>query len=227
MSTLPRTEQTKAGRSSAAVIGVAGGIALGMWLASAMTLMDRQAARPMDEQEPTPPAITRGAVEPVAELVDEPEPWRPRRVPARAEIKPAINEEAVTEARVTEARITEARVIDAPIKAAPEAPKLVLTVPVTAPELHNRIKPVLARGTKINLAVEGFSDAEQFATLAHAARNTQVPFILLKHRVLTEHQSLSDAIRASKPDLDAEAEVQRARNAAKSDLAALKPIAND
>ena len=88
------------------------------------------------------------------------------------------------------------------------------------------MKPVLARGTKINLAVEGFSDAEQFATIAHAARNTQVPFILLKHRVLTEHRSLADAIRASKPDLDAEAEVERARSAAKSDLAALNAKAN-
>ncbi len=101
-----------------------------------------------------------------------------------------------------------------------------MTVPVTAPALHNRMKPVLARGTKINLAVEGFSDAEQFATIAHAARNTQVPFILLKHRVLTEHRSLADAIRASKPDLDAEAEVERARSAAKSDLAALNSAAN-
>ena len=93
--------------------------------------------------------------------------------------------------------------------------------------LSDRMKPVLARGTKIDLAVEGFNDAEQFATLAHAARNTQVPFILLKHRVLTEHRSLADAIRASKPDLDAEAEVERARSAAKADLAALNAVAND
>jgi hypothetical protein len=110
--------------------------------------------------------------------------------------------------------------------AATEAPRLVMTVPVTAPELHDRIKPVLARGTKINLAVEGFSDAEQFATVAHASRNTQVPFILLKHRVLTEGQSLADAIRASKPDLDANAEVARARTAAKEDIAALQTSAN-
>jgi hypothetical protein len=53
-----------------------------------------------------------------------------------------------------------------------------------------------------------------------------VPFILLKHRVLTERQSLAAAIRASKPDLDAEAEVERARRAAKSDLAALNAVAS-
>ena len=71
------------------------------------------------------------------------------------------------------------------------------------------------------LAIEGFSDAEQFATVAHAAKNTQVPFILLKHRVLTEGQSLEQAIRASKPDIDAKAEVAKARAAAKSDIAAV------
>ena len=83
------------------------------------------------------------------------------------------------------------------------------------------MKPVLARGTKLPVAAEGFRDAEQFATLAHAAQNTQVPFILLKHRVIAEGQSLEQAIRASKPEIDAKGEVARARAAAKSDIAAL------
>ena len=83
------------------------------------------------------------------------------------------------------------------------------------------MKPVLARGTKLPLAVEGFSSAEQFATIAHASRNTQVPFLLLKHRVLTEGQTLEAAIRASKPDIDARMEANRAREEAKSDMQAL------
>lgn len=188
----------KTGTNSAAIIGVAGGIALGMWIASAITLMDPEPAN----QATT---VTQQATEPVAVPVVEPPAVKTRRVVTRAAAaKPALT---------------------APVEKA-EAPKLVMTIPVTAPALHNRMKPVLARGTKINLAVEGFGDAEQFATIAHAARNTQVPFILLKHRVLTEHQSLADAIRASKPDLDANAEVQRARSAAKSDLLALNAAAN-
>jgi len=183
----------KTGTTSAAVIGVAGGIALGMWLASAITLMDRE---PADQAA----AVTQQVTEPADIPLVEPPAVKTRRVVPRAAVaKPAVT---------------------APV-AKPELPKLVMTVPVTAPALHNRMKPVLARGTKYNLAVEGFSDAEQFATIAHAARNTQVPFILLKHRVLNEHRSLADAIRASKPDLDADAEVQRARSAAKSDLRAL------
>ena len=97
-------------------------------------------------------------------------------------------------------------------------PKLVMTIPVSAPELHARMKPVLARGTKLPLAVEGFTSAEQFATIARAARNTQVPFILLKHRVLTEGQSLEEAIRLSRPDIDAKTEVLRAKGEARADI---------
>ena len=189
-------QEAKAGRTSAIIIGITGGIALGMWIASAITLMDQDAAKQAH-------AVTRQDVEAVAAPVVEPPAVKTRRI-ARAAAKPTI-------AAPTETT---------------KAPRLVMTVPVTAPELHDRMRPVLARGTKINLAVEGFSDAEQFATLAHAAKNTQVPFILLKHRVLTEHRSLADAIRASKPGLDAEAEVERARSAAKSDLAALSATAN-
>jgi hypothetical protein len=97
-----------------------------------------------------------------------------------------------------------------------------MTIPVSAPELHARMKPVLARGTKLPLAVEGFASAEQFATLAHAARNTQVPFILLKHRVLIEGQTLEDAIRASNPDVDAKTEALKAMGEARGDMLALR-----
>jgi hypothetical protein len=118
------------------------------------------------------------------------------------------------------ARVSKPAAVEAP--ASESAPRLVMTIPVSAPELHARMKPVLARGTKMPLAVEGFTSAEQFATLAHAAKNTQVPFILLKHRVLSEGQSLEAAILASRPDVDAKAEVTRARASAKEDIAALR-----
>ena len=91
-----------------------------------------------------------------------------------------------------------------------------------APELHERLKPVLNRGTKMDLAANGFRDAEQFATVAHAARNTAIPFVVLKHRVLDEGQTLTEAIRAAKPEADAKAEAARARDAARADLAAIE-----
>jgi hypothetical protein len=101
--------------------------------------------------------------------------------------------------------------------ASPVAP----AVSVSEPKLHDRLKLVLNRGARMDLAADGFSSAEQVATVAHAARNTNVPFVVLKHRVLNEGRSLADAIHEAKPDIDARAEVKRAREAAKADLAAV------
>ena len=172
----------KTGQTSAAVLGLVGGVALGVWIGAEMT-SGRVAEAPV------------AAVQPVATPAAEPVAVVPRRT----------------------ARVRLASAVPAPT----EAPKLLMTIPVSAPELHARMKTVLARGTKIPIAVEGFKDAEQFATIAHAARNTQVPFILLKHRVLAEGQSLEQAIHASKPYLDAATEVERARSEARNDIAAL------
>jgi len=179
------------GKTSAASLGLVGGLALGVWIGSEMT-SGREAVTP------GPAVVTTQAADVPAVT---PQPNKPKRVTRVARVsRPAA-------------------VVEAP---APEsAPKLVMTIPVSAPELHARMKPVLARGTKLPLAADGFKDAEQFATLAHAAKNTQVPFILLKHRVIVEGQSLEDAIRASKPDIDARSEVARARASAKSDIAAV------
>jgi len=89
------------------------------------------------------------------------------------------------------------------------------------PEVREHLKPLLNRGANMEIASEGFRDAEQFAAVAHAARNTNVPFMVLKHRVLTEGKSLAAAIRESKPEIDAAAEARRAREEARRDLAAM------
>lgn len=182
------------GKTSAATLGLVGGLALGVWIGSEMT-SGRQATAP------EPAAVTAQGPEVPAPAAQPETPKRVQRA-ARAAASPAA--------------------VETPT---PEAPRLVKAIPVSAPELHERMKPVLARGTKLPLAAEGFASAEQFATLAHASKNTQVPFILLKHRVLTEGQSLEDAIRASNPDVDARAEVARARAAAKEDIASLSASA--
>ena len=95
------------------------------------------------------------------------------------------------------------------------------TVAVSAVELHDRLKPLLKSGADMSVASGGFKSAEQFATVAHAAQNTDVPFMLLKHRVLNEGDTLVAAIRKSKPDIDAVVEVDRARAEARADLAQL------
>jgi hypothetical protein len=99
---------------------------------------------------------------------------------------------------------------------------MVAAIPASAPAVHDRLKPVLNRGTNVAIAAEGFSTAEQFATVAYAARNTEVPFMVLKYRVLDEGKTLAAAIRESKPGVNAAAEVVRARAAARQEISALK-----
>jgi hypothetical protein len=93
-----------------------------------------------------------------------------------------------------------------------------VAVSMWEPELRDRVKAVLNPGAKPEIAAAQFSTAEQFLTVAHAARNTQVPFMVLKHRVLNEGRSLADAIEEYKPELNAKDEVTRARSAARADL---------
>lgn len=113
-----------------------------------------------------------------------------------------------------------------PKRSAPEAPAVTAsvttpTIPAAAPALHVRLKPLLNKGADMGIASEDFDTAEQFAAVAHAARNTSVPFMVLKDRVLYKGKSLEDALREFKPDLNAAAEAQRARSEAKSDLSEL------
>ena len=74
----------------------------------------------------------------------------------------------------------------------------------------------------MGVAAEEFDGAEQFAAVAHAARNTNVPFMVLKHRVLNEDKSLEAAIHEFRPDLNAAVEAERARAEAKSDISSLR-----
>jgi hypothetical protein len=84
------------------------------------------------------------------------------------------------------------------------------------------LKPLLNKGANMNLASEGFGDAEQFAAVAHAARNTEIPFMVLKHRVVNEDASLAAAIHEIRPDLNGAVEARRAHTQAKSDISALE-----
>jgi len=84
------------------------------------------------------------------------------------------------------------------------------------------VKPLLNRGTNMSVAAEGFHSAEQFAAVAHAAKNTDVPFMVLKHRVLVEKKPLSTAIRESKPDINVAAEAALALGEARRDISSIE-----
>jgi hypothetical protein len=93
------------------------------------------------------------------------------------------------------------------------------------PRVQQALKPVLNRGAKMEIAAKGFLTAEEFATVAHASRNTNVPFMVMKHRVLSEKKPYTDTIastiREFKPELNAKAELARAQREAREDLANL------
>jgi len=103
--------------------------------------------------------------------------------------------------------------------AKPAAPR-VARIDATRPDVEARLKPLLNRGANMKIAAEGFQNAEQFAAVAHAARNTDVPFMLLKHRVLIEGKTLTQAIHESRP-ANAAREAARARREARTDMTAL------
>jgi hypothetical protein len=140
--------------------------------------------------------------------------------PAQTMTVPASSEEQAPARQTPRARSTANRNAATPARVRPsaEAPS---ALSASEPRLHDRLKPVLNRGARMTVAAEGFRSAEQFAAVAHAARNTNVPFMVLKHRVVTEGQTLEAALRDVKPDVDAKAEVAKAEAAAKSDVAAI------
>ena len=87
------------------------------------------------------------------------------------------------------------------------------------PELEKRLHPLLNRGADLSIASGGFNTAEDFAAAAHAARNTNVPFMVLRHAVVDERKSLKEAIHLLKPDTNASSEATLARAEARMDLA--------
>lgn len=103
----------------------------------------------------------------------------------------------------------------------PPAPQLTLVPAASAQPVQKHVRLLLNRGTDVRQAAEGFPNALQLMTVAHAARNTEIPFLVLKHRVLTARKPLAVAISEFKPELDEVAEVNRARAEARADLAKL------
>ncbi len=95
------------------------------------------------------------------------------------------------------------------------------SVPPSTPKLQTALKPLLNRGTNMTKAADGFQSGVQFAAVAHAAKNTAVPFVVLKHRVLNEKKTLAVAIHESKPQLNAKREATKAWDQARTEVSEL------
>ena len=86
------------------------------------------------------------------------------------------------------------------------------------PSVARRLTSLLDRNVQMADAAQGFADPIMFAAVVHAADNLNVPFVLLKDRVLARGTSLLDAIRAVKPGVNAGIEARRAYDQARSSL---------
>lgn len=129
----------------------------------------------------------------------------------------AVADTSLTASEIVHAPATETRRADM----ARETATRIASVAPSAPDLHKRLRPVLSKGANMQIAADGFESAEQFATVAYLSRNTGIPFMLLKHRVLNEGHSLEEAVTMSKPDVDTGIAVNRARAEARSEVWAI------
>jgi len=84
--------------------------------------------------------------------------------------------------------------------------------------LETLVKPLLNKGTDLEMASEGFTTSESFVATAHAAKNLGIPFVVLKDRVVAQRLSLTAAIREVKPEVNAKAEADRAIAEARSSM---------
>jgi hypothetical protein len=180
-------------KASALVLAFAGAVALGVWIGPYIT-----------HRGATVADTTSSATQAPTASVD-----KDRMAPD------AQRAATVRRANAAPKRTAAATTVLTPAGATPRS------MPAAAPALHEELKPLLNKGADMGIASEDFGTAEQFAAVAHAARNTKVPFMVLKHHVLYEGKSLEDVIHEFKPDLNAAAEAQRARAEAKSDISAL------
>jgi hypothetical protein len=146
--------------------------------------------------------------------------WSRSQAPVTRAVEPSAPPPA-TARPASRARSSSPRTHDVvAVKAVKKESNTIETIAVSMwePEFRDRVKAVLNPGAKAEIAAANFASAEQFMTVAHAARNTEVPFMVLKDRVLNQGQSLAQAIHEFKPDLDARAEVTRAHAAAREDI---------
>jgi len=180
-------------RAAALVVALIAAIAIGVWIGPHLTHRRTPVADPIASASPSPAASVD------ANRTIRSAPRAPARHRAQATVKKAAEATALAKAGTT-----------------------LKTLPAAAPALHERMKGVLNKGADMGIASEDFDSAEQFVTVARAARNTNVPFMVLKHRVVYEGKSLEQAIYELKPDLNATVEVQRARAEAKSVIAELE-----
>lgn len=107
-----------------------------------------------------------------------------------------------------------------PSKAAPVPARKVVAMTSASASLEEKAKVVLNAGADVSLAARGFQSPQQFMATAYASKNLNVPFMVLKDKVVAQKMSLARAISASsRYSVNAPLEAARAESEARADLA--------
>lgn len=84
-------------------------------------------------------------------------------------------------------------------------------------KLSGNLGKLLPAGTDLQAAASGFKNLGEFVAAVHVSNNLGIPFADLKARIMTG-DSLGDAIRALRPDADAQIEARKARAQAEDEV---------
>jgi hypothetical protein len=82
------------------------------------------------------------------------------------------------------------------------------------PKLVTRLQGMLPRGMTVQEAAIGFRSQGQFVAAVHVAKNLEIPFQVLKEKIVRDQMGVAQAIRFLRPDADVSKELARARELA-------------
>lgn len=85
------------------------------------------------------------------------------------------------------------------------------------PQLASRLTALLPPGTTLQQAAAGFRNQGQFIAALHVSHNLGIPFADLKREIVTNHDSLGQAIHKLRPGVDAKAGAKQGETEAKRD----------
>jgi hypothetical protein len=84
------------------------------------------------------------------------------------------------------------------------------------PELASRVQAMLPSGMSMSTAAAGFRNEGQFLAALHVSQNLGIPFSELKAKMTgSEHMSLGEAIKSSKPKMSNDEAKEEAKKADK------------
>ena len=86
------------------------------------------------------------------------------------------------------------------------------------PKLAAKVTAMLPPGMTMTQAAQGFKNQGQFIAALHASQRTGIPFSDLKRAMVTDHESLGQAIHSLQPSANGGREAEHAERDADHDL---------